>query len=104
MAGGGDGLGDAFQRVAQRAQMQVAVDPAELLAGLDPARGAPAAHGGQEHTVLNGPGAASSWLSVLSAAPGASTDLPGCLGAAALPRVVSVRARDGRAQWHREQR
>ena len=26
--------------------------------------GAPAAHGGQEHTVLNGPGAASSWLSV----------------------------------------
>src|SRR4051794_36944228 len=64
MAVGGNRLGDAFQRVAQRAQMQVAVDPAELLASLDHARGAPAAHGGQEHTVLNGPGAASSWLSV----------------------------------------
>ena len=63
MAGGGNGLGDAFQRVAQRAQMQVAVDPRNCLpASTMP--GAPAAHGGQEHTVLNGPGAASSWLSV----------------------------------------
>ena len=55
MAGGGNGLGDAFQRVAQRAQMQVAVDPTELLASLNPSRGAPAAHVGQEHPVLNGP-------------------------------------------------
>jgi hypothetical protein len=56
MAVGGNGLGDAFQRVAQRAQMQVAVDPAELLASLDPARGAPAAHVGQEHTASSSRG------------------------------------------------
>lgn len=35
MAGDTDRLGDPFQRVAQRSQMQVADDPAELLAGLD---------------------------------------------------------------------
>ena len=103
MAGGGNGLGDAFQRVAQRAQMQVAGDPAELLASLDHARGAPAAHGGQEHTVLNGPGAASSWLSVYRQLRKHRPICP-ALGAAALPRVVSVRALGARAQWHREQR
>jgi len=42
MAGGADRLSDPFQRVAQRAQMQVAVDTTELLACLDHACCAPA--------------------------------------------------------------
>src|SRR3954468_23036290 len=35
MAGGRNGVGEPFQRVAPPAQRQVAVDPTELLAGLD---------------------------------------------------------------------
>ena len=42
MAGGTDRFGDLLQRVAQGSQVHVAVDAAELLAGLDHPRGAPA--------------------------------------------------------------
>lgn len=42
MAGGTDGFGDLFQRVAQGSQVQMSVDPAELFAGFDHAGGAPA--------------------------------------------------------------
>jgi len=42
MAGGTDGLGDPFQCVSQGAQMEMAVDAAELLAGFDHAGGTPA--------------------------------------------------------------